>query len=132
MATTRIHLRIIALIPLLFGIFGLALLATSIQLRHYWAPAPGILIASTVVISAALAIYLLWRAARSATAVVATAGVCCFGALYAVPRLFPLVNASDEPPSFFLFHGFSIALLAVGILTVAAAWLTHRALRRAA
>ena len=118
------------LIPALFGLFGVALSVGSVQARRYWAPAPGILVGS--IVSAAVAARQLWQVARNATAAIACAGVCGFGALYATPSLFPLVNASSEPPSFLLLHGFSIALFTAAALTAAGTWLTYRALRRAA
>jgi len=117
--TVRAQLRWISLAPIVFALVGALLVVLGIDLRSAFSPTPGVLAGVIVIVAACVATAQLWRAARQAPVLVVVAGVCLAGAIYALPRFYPLVNASSEPMSLLEQNAFLIALVVVAVLTVA-------------
>jgi hypothetical protein len=96
-------------------------MASSVQLRPYFPPARGVLAGAIVLVTAGIATNQLWRATRTAPALLLAAGAFLFTVVGALPWLFPLVNASSEPPSFLERYAFPAVLLLILIVTLGTA-----------
>jgi hypothetical protein len=124
----RTPLRLLVLIPLLFATAGGGIIWIFVQVRAYFPPTRGILAGLGIIVVSAFAASQLWRRARSAPLLLIVSGACLMSAPYLVPTL-DMVNASDEPPSFLMVHGFEIAMATIAALSIGSALLARRWLR---
>jgi hypothetical protein len=122
----RARLRAISLIPSIFGLLGALLICNSVAFRSVVPPGRGIVVGAIVMAAAAVSIHQLWRGTRRSPAALLASTAATFGAVFAMHWIFPVVNASSEPPSFFEAHGWWLALFVLLALSTAGLWFARR------
>jgi hypothetical protein len=127
----RTQLRALAVVPVFFSFIGISVIAFTLLFRRLWSPVPGIGVGAVVVVASAVAVAALWRASPRAPVALMTSGAVTLVAYLLLDRLFPLVQASSEPPPPFAQYWYPANLVAIVVLTIASAWGARVCLRRA-
>jgi hypothetical protein len=127
----RDELHLASLLPLAFGLFGLHIVASTLQFRVYWSPLRGILVGSVLLVTSVLAVWQLWRGTARAPIALGMAGCCALGALLALDWLFPLINATTEPPSVLERLWYPLTLVLLTAVTAATVYRVRRLIAQA-
>ena len=127
----RDELHLASLLPLAFGFFGLHVITSTLKFRAYWSPVPGLLAGGVLLMTAALAIWQLWRGTARAPIALGIAGSCAFGALLALDRLFPLITATTEPPTVLERLWYPVTLVLLVAVTTATVYRVRRLVAQA-
>ena len=130
----RTWLRLVAFVPGLFACAGAAMIWMYWHYRAYVSPTRGMAVWVVVFLVTSAAVAQLWRGARHSPRLTALSGVGFLTAVLAWPWLSgvaDMVNAtgSDDPPSFLFEHAYTIALVAIVVLILAAWLIARRAVR---
>jgi len=127
----RNELYLASLLPIVVGAFGLYVVAGTLRFRAYWSPLPGVLVGVVLLVNAALAVWHVWRGTARAPVVIGVAGGCALGAMLGLDWLFPIVNATSEPPSVMERLWYPLALVLLTALTTATVYHVRRLVARA-
>jgi len=130
--TSRSVLRRLALIPLLHALFGAWVITATASLRQYWSPVPGYLAGTSLVLVAMVTVRQLWLPKSRAALWVGISGGVTTVVLLLLGYVFPLVNATTEPPSLIWRAWYLIVFALAVVFTIIMPWIAHSALRRAA
>ena len=129
--TPRSRLRLLAVVPALFGLLGVAIAALTVPFRHFWSPVPGVGAGLLMAFVGAAACRELWRAGSRSVVAVIVSGALTLSVFLFFDFLFPLVNASSEAPSIFARLWYPGTVSTIIVLTSLSARAARASLRRA-
>lgn len=112
-------MRVVTILPLIFVALAVAEMWWTWRSRAYWSPVPGLTIGMATAALAIVAIWMCGAARPAAPIALALSGLCTLGMALALPRLFPLVNATTDALTLFERVRYPLGLAAIGIATVA-------------
>ena len=130
--TPRSQLRLLSLVPLLYALFGLWLIAATFSARQYLSPVPGFAAGIGLGLVALVAIRCCWVAQSRTPLWLAVSGVAAIAVLLLMDRILPLVNAVMEPPTLVERMWYPMTLGGVAGLTLLLPALAQACLRRSA
>jgi hypothetical protein len=130
--TPRTRLRGLSLIPALYALFGLGIIAATVPFRHFWSPVPGYAAGAAILLVAMVTTRELWLARSRAPLGLLMSGVVTLAVLLLLNRIFPFVEASSEPPSLIARAWYPTVLGFTAVFTLTSPWIAHASLRRAA
>ena len=127
--SNQTYVRLVAVLPAAFAVYGGAVVVWTLQLREIFSPTLGVLIGALILLIAMAAVGTLLATSRWSVPALLLAGASAWGSFFALPRIYPLVNASSEPPSFLALYGWRGAMILVSLATVASAFWVQSLLR---
>jgi len=108
------------------------MIAASFSSRQSWSPVPGCGAGGVLAIVGAITIRQLWLARLRAPQWLAVSGIAAITVLLLLSRIFPIVDASSEPPSLLQRTWYPTTLGLVSVFTLLLPAVARASLRRSA